>query len=257
MLITLSPAKTLDFDKQTLTRKHTTPIFLDDSSELVDCLREYSPRRLATLMGMSDKLAALNHERFSTWSGPFTTTNAKQAVLTFRGLAYEGLDADSYSATDFTTAQKSLRILSGLHGILRPLDLIQPYRLEMGTKLKSSRGKDLYEFWDTKITGVINKDLGKSKDPVLVNLASVEYFKSIQPEMVQGRIVTPTFKEKKNGTFKQVTFFAKKARGLMTSYIIQNQLEDVEDLKAFDLEGYRFNMALSEEDDWVFTRTSG
>jgi cytoplasmic iron level regulating protein YaaA (DUF328/UPF0246 family) len=208
-------------------------------------------------MGMSDKLAALNHERFSTWSGPFTTTNAKQAVLTFRGLAYEGLDADSYSATDFTTAQKFLRILSGLHGILRPLDLIQPYRLEMGTKLKSSKGKDLYEFWDTKITRVINKDLGKSKDPVLVNLASVEYFKSIKSEMLQGRIVTPTFKEQKNGDFKQVTFFAKKARGLMTSYIIQNQLEDVEEIKTFNLEGYRFNMALSDGDDWVFTRKSG
>ena len=170
----------------------------------------------------------------------------------------DGSDADtSLTLADFTTAQKSLRILSGLYGILRPLDLIQPYRLEMGTKLKSSKGKDLYEFWDTKITRVINKDLGKSKDPVLVNLASIEYFKSIQPEMIKGRIVTPTFKEKKNGTFKQVTFFAKKARGLMTSYIIQNQLEDVEDLKAFDLEGYRFNMGLSEEDDWVFTRTSG
>ena len=256
MLITLSPAKTLDFDKQTLTRKHSTPIFLDDSSELVESLRSYSPRRLATLMGMSDKLAALNHERFSSWSTPFTTTNAKQAVLTFHGLAYEGLDANSYSAVDFTTAQKSLRILSGLYGILRPLDLIQPYRLEMGTKLKNSRGKDLYEFWGTRITEMMNRDLAKSKDPVLVNLASVEYFKSIQPGMLQGRIVTPTFKEQKNGTFKQVTFFAKKARGLMTSYIIQNQLEDVEEIKTFNLEGYRFNMALSEENDWVFTRKS-
>jgi len=256
MLITLSPAKTLDFDKQTLTRKHTTPIFLDDSSELVESLRSYSPKRLATLMGMSDKLAALNHERFSSWSTPFTTTNAKQAVLTFHGLAYEGLDANSYSAADFTTAQKSLRILSGLYGILRPLDLIQPYRLEMGTKLKNTRGKDLYEFWGTRITEVMNRDLAKSKDPVLVNLASVEYFKSIQPGMLQGRIVTPTFKEQKNGTFKQVTFFAKKARGLMTSFIIQNQLEDVEEIKTFNLEGYRFNMALSGEDDWVFTRKS-
>ena len=257
MLITLSPAKTLDFDKQTLTRKHTTPIFLDDSSELVESLRSYSPKRLATLMGMSDKLAALNHERFSSWSTPFTTTNAKQAVLTFHGLAYEGLDANSYSAADFTTAQKSLRILSGLYGILRPLDLIQPYRLEMGTKLKNTRGKDLYEFWGTRITEMMNRDLAKSKDPVLVNLASVEYFKSIQPGMLQGRIVTPTFKEQKNGDFKQVTFFAKKARGLMTSYIIQNQLEDVEEIKTFNLEGYRFNMALSGEDDWVFTRKSG
>jgi cytoplasmic iron level regulating protein YaaA (DUF328/UPF0246 family) len=208
-------------------------------------------------MGMSDKLAALNHERFSTWNPSFTTANAKQAVLTFRGLAYEGLDADSYSAADFTTAQKSLRILSGLHGILRPLDLVQPYRLEMGTRLKTSRGKDLYEFWGTKITEVVNRDLARSKHPVLVNLASVEYFKSIKSEMLQGRIVTPTFKEQKNGDFKQVTFFAKKARGLMTSYIIQNQLEDVEDIKTFDLEGYRFNMALSDGDDWVFTRKSG
>ena len=256
MLITLSPAKTLDFDKQTLTRKHSTPIFLDDSSELVESLRSYSPKRLATLMGMSDKLAALNHERFSSWSTPFTTANAKQAVLTFHGLAYEGLDANSYSAADFTTAQKSLRILSGLYGILRPLDLIQPYRLEMGTKLKNTRGKDLYEFWGIRITEVMNRDLAKSKDPVLVNLASVEYFKSIQPGMLQGRIVTPTFKEQKNGTFKQVTFFAKKARGLMTSFIIQNQLEDVEEIKTFNLEGYRFNMALSDGDDWVFTRKS-
>ena len=256
MLITLSPAKTLDFDKQTFTRKHTTPIFLDDSSELVESLRGYSPKRLATLMGMSDKLAALNHERFSSWSPPFTTANAKQAVLTFNGLAYEGLAADRYSAADFTTAQKSLRILSGLYGILRPLDLIQPYRLEMGTKLKNSRGKNLYEFWGTSITEVMNRDLAGSKNPVLVNLASVEYFKSIQPALLEARIVTPTFKEQKNGTFKQVAFFAKKARGLMTSFIIQNQLEDVEDIKTFNLEGYRFNMALSEEDDWVFTRKS-
>jgi len=257
MLITLSPAKTLDFDKHTLTRKHSTPIFLDDSSELVGCLREYSPKRLGTLMGMSDKLAALNHQRFSNWSFPFTPSNAKQAVLTFRGLAYEGLNADTYSAEDFTTAQKSLRILSGLHGILRPLDLIQPYRLEMGTRLKSSRGKDLYEFWGTKITEVINKDLKKSKEPVLVNLASGEYFKSIKSDMVEGRIVTPSFKEKKGKSYKLVSFFAKKARGLMTSYIIQNQLAQVEEIKAFNLEGYRFNTGLSSDDDWVFTRKSG
>ena len=254
MLIILSPAKTFDFDPQKLTTKHSMPVYLDDSGELIECLRKYSAKRLATLMGMSEKLADLNHQRFADWNPPFTPSNAKQAVLAFRGLAYEGLDADSYSARDFSTAQGSLRILSGLYGILRPLDLIQPYRLEMGTKLKSARGKDLYQFWGTRINEVINKDLGQGDDRVLVNLASNEYFKSVKSTLVEGRIVTPSFKEEKNGDFKQVTFFAKKARGLMTSYIIQNQLENVEEIKTFNLEGYRFNMALSEDDDWVFTR---
>ena len=174
----------------------------------------------------------------------------------FMGDVYEGLQFGQFSGRERAWSQDHLRILSGLYGLLRPLDLIQPYRLEMGTKLKNSRGKDLYEFWGTRITEMMNRDLAKSKDPVLVNLASVEYFKSIKPGMLQGRIVTPTFKEQKNGDFKQVTFFAKKARGLMTSFIIQNQLEDVEEIKTFNLEGYGFNMALSDEDDWVFTRKS-
>lgn len=254
MLITLSPAKTLDFEKQQLTKRHSTPVLLKDSHQLVKCLREYSAKELSELMGISPDLAELNRKRFGEWHTPFTVSNAKQAVLAFRGHAYLGLNAVDYSADDFKFAQDHLRILSGLYGVLRPLDLIQAYRLEMGTKLETSGVKNLYEFWGTKITDTLNADLKKSKDKVLVNLASNEYFKSVQPKLLDARVVTPVFKENKGGTCKVVSVFAKKARGLMSSYIIQNRLTDVEGLRAFDVEGYRFSVKLSSENEWVFAR---
>lgn len=255
MLIVLSPSKTLDFEKQSLTRKSTTPALLEDSQVLVDCIRKLSQKQLAKLMSIGDELAQATHQQFSEWSPPFTRSNAKQAVLAFRGNAYVGLDASSFSAADFKEAQQSLRILSGLHGVLRPLDLIQPYRLEMATRLKTPRGRNLYEFWGTQITEILNQDLSRQKkNPVLMNLASNEYFKSIKPKLLDARIVTPNFKEAKNGSYKPISAFAKKARGLMASYIIRNRLIDVEDAKSFDSEGYVFNAGFSSEDDWVFTR---
>ena len=255
MLIAISPAKKLDLTKQKRTKKCSTPAFLDDSKILIDCLRKYSEARLAKLMGISPKLAAENHERFAKWSTPFEPSNSKQALLTFQGDVYIGLNAPGYAAADFKFAQDHLRILSGLYGVLKPLDLMQPYRLEMGTKLRSPRGKDLYEFWGTKITEELNRHLKAQKADVLVNLASNEYFKSVKQDSLAARqIVTPVFKDEKNGVYKVIQFFAKKARGLMSSYIIRNRLADVEEIKSFDVEGYRFNRGMSSDTELVFTR---
>ncbi len=254
MLITLSPAKTLDFSPQKLTKTHTTPRFLDDSQKLVDRLCKYSPIRLAKLMGISPKLAEENVERYAAWQTPFSPANAKQALLAFQGDVYIGLNAQEFSATDFRFAQDHVRILSGLYGVLRPLDLMQAYRLEMGTKLSNRRGKNLYEFWGTRITDALNDDLQAQGDDVLINLASNEYFKSVKPKLLEATVITPSFKEAKNGEFKLISFFAKKARGLMASYIVRNRLADPEDIKSFDCDGYRFNPKLSSESGWVFTR---
>ena len=256
MLITLSPAKRLDFEKQNLIKRRSTPRFLKDSEQLVQRLREYSPAKLSKLMGVSDAIAELNHERFVQWRTPFTTNNAKQAILAFRGQAYVGLNADDYSDEDFQFAQECLRIPSGLYGLLRPLDLIQPYRLEMGCKLPTPGCKNLYEFWGNRITDQLSADLKKTKSKVLVNLASNEYFKSIKPKLLNARVVTPTFKEQKNGSYKMIAVYAKHARGLMASFIIRNRLVDIEGIKSFNIEGYCYNDGLSSEDDWVFTRTS-
>jgi hypothetical protein len=254
MLIVLAPAKTLDFEQQQLTRRRSTPALLEDSAILINCLRRLSPNQLSELMGISGELAQTTHQHFAVWNPPFTPSNAKQAVLAFRGNAYVGLNADAYSAADFDNAQQSLRILSGLYGVLRPLDLIQPYRLEMATKLKSPRGNNLYEFWGTRITEALMKDLKRQKDPVLMNLASNEYFKSVKPRQLDARIVTPNFKEARHGTHKSIGTFAKKARGLMASFIIRNRLTDIEDVKSFAAEDYRFDAGLSSDGDWVFTR---
>ena len=254
MLIVLAPAKTLNFEKQQLTRRRSTPAFLEDSKILIDCLRRLSPNQLSKLMGIGGELAEATHQQYAAWSPPFTPSNAKQAILAFRGNAYVGLNADAFTAADFDFAQQSLRILSGLYGVLRPLDLIQPYRLEMATKLKSPRGKNLYEFWGTRIAEALMKELKRQKDPVLMNLASNEYFKSVKPKQFDARIVTPNFQESHHGTHKSISAFAKKARGLMASYIIRNRLTDIEDVKSFDTEGYRFDAKLSSDGDWVFTR---
>jgi len=254
MLIIISPAKTLDFETSPKVPTFTIPDFLDDSAELIDELRSYEPYRLGDLMGISLKLADLNSNRYHSWSLPFNADNAKQSVLAFKGDVYTGLDADNLSTDDLQFAQAHLRILSGLYGVLKPLDLMQPYRLEMGTKLKTRRGKDLYDFWDDRINKILNVELAGQDSPVLVNLASNEYFKSVKPEKLNARIITPTFKEERNGDYKFISFTAKKARGLMSRYIIRNRLSDPEELRGFDLEGYRYNAELSEVDRPVFTR---
>lgn len=255
MLMVISPAKTLDFETPSKTKTFTEPQFMTEAGDLVEVLRDYSPQQLAKLMSLSDKLAGLNTARYQQWQPPFSPDNAKQALLAFKGDVYTGIDAETFQRAEFTYVQKHLRILSGLYGLLRPLDLIQPYRLEMGTALKNPQGKDLYQFWDNKITDALNVDIKKSgKDLVLVNLASNEYFKSVKPKNVNARVVTPVFKDEKGGKFKVISFFAKKARGMMVAYAANNKITDVEALKDFDWEGYQYNPAMSEGDEWVFTR---
>ena len=254
MLIVISPAKTLDFETPPRVPTFTLPEFLEDSAELIDELRGFEPYKLSDLMGISSKLADLNSNRYHNWSLPFNADNAKQSVLAFKGDVYSGLDADNLTTGDLQFAQDHLRILSGLYGVLKPLDLMQPYRLEMGTKLKNRRGKDLYDFWDDRINKTLNAEMAGQDNPVLVNLASNEYFKSVKPEKLNARIITPTFKEERNGDYKFISFTAKKARGLMSRYIVRNRLLDPEDIKGFDLEGYRYNAELSETDRPVFTR---
>lgn len=255
MLMVISPAKTLDFETPSKTKTFTDPQFLEDAQELVDVLQDYTPARLAKLMKLSDKLAGLNTARYKEWQPPFNLDNAKQALLAFKGDVYTGINAEEFKRPEFTYVQKHLRILSGLYGVLKPLDLIQPYRLEMGTALKNPRGKDLYQFWGHQLCDAINTDIKKSKgDKVLVNLASNEYFKSLQAKDVDARIVTPVFKDEKNGNYKVISFYAKKARGLMVAYAAHNKITAVDDLKGFDWEGYQYNNAMSDGDTWVFTR---
>ena len=254
MLITISPAKKLDFAPQKLTKTHTVPDFLDDSRTLIDRVRKVSAKGLSKLMGISEALAQENFERYKAWTTPFTPQNAKQGLLAFQGDVYVGLNAAEFRARDFKFAQEHLRILSGLYGVLRPLDLIQPYRLEMGTQLSNKRGRDLYAFWGSRITDSLNDVLESQKDAVLVNLASNEYFKSVRTKELNARVVTPVFKDEKNGKFKVLSFFAKKARGLMVSHIVRNRITQVEDIKSFDSEGYRYDKAMSSDDEFVFTR---
>ena len=254
MLIVISPAKKLDYETPAKTSKFTMPEYLDESQRLINTLRQYSALDLAELMHLSMNLAELNFERYYQWKKDYGTEEAKQCLLAFKGDVYAGLDAESFKAKDLDYAQSHLRILSGLYGLLRPLDLMMPYRLEMGTRLQNERGKNLYEFWGDMITDGINKQLKAQKDDVLINLASNEYFKSVKAKNVEGRIITPQFKENKNGTYKMIGIFAKKARGLMSRYILLNRLKDPEDIKSFDVDGYRFNPELSKGDQWVFTR---
>ena len=256
MLIVISPAKTLDFETPSRVQTFTMPEFLDDSAELIDTLRACEPQRLGELMGISQKLAQLNWKRYHDWSLPFNGDNARQSVLAFKGDVYAGLDAGSLDPEDLQFAQQHLRILSGLYGILKPLDLMQPYRLEMGTKLKNRRGKDLYDFWDDRINQALGRELATRDEPVLVNLASNEYFNAVKPKQLAARVITPGFKEQRNGEYRFISFFAKKARGLMSRYIIRRRLSDPEDLRGFNLEGYSCNETLSEADRPVFTRRS-
>ena len=253
MLTVISPAKKLDFTSAVSSAAHTQPALLKHSQELLEGLKKLSPQDVCRLMGLSDKLGALNYERFQEWSAPFNEDNARQAVLAFKGDVYQGLGADSMSEAELQWAQDHLRILSGLYGILRPLDLMQAYRLEMGTKFATQRGSDLYSFWDGIITAELN-DLLKGADAVLLNLASNEYFKAVKQKNLHARIVTPIFMDYKTDKYKIISFFAKKARGLMSAFIITNKITCVDDIKAFNSTGYAFNEAMSEGDKWVFTR---
>ena len=254
MLIVISPAKTLDYSTPPITKKFTIPDYLDDSQELINRARNYSTLDISEIMAVSTKIAELNFERFKDWHTPFTPENAKQAVLAFKGDVYTGLDAETLKAADFTYAQKHLRILSGLYGLLRPLDLMQPYRLEMGRKIETDRGKNLYEFWGNTITDGLNKQLKKSGSSYLINLASNEYFKSVKPKLLNAEIITPAFKDFKNGEYKMMGVYAKKARGMLSRYIIENKLTNIDDIKQFDLDGYVFNKKLTDGNTWVFTR---
>ena len=250
MLIVISPAKKLDYASSVESPLTTQPALLEHSKELAQGLKALAPQAVSSLMSLSDKLGALNFERFQEWQTPFTKVNARPAVLAFKGDVYQGLDADSMSDDDLRWAQDHLRILSGLYGLLRPLDLMQAYRLEMGTKFANSRGADLYQFWGDTITDELNK----TDSSVLVNLASNEYFKSVRKKDISARIITPVFMDKKNDSYKIISFYAKKARGLMSSYIIRNRITEVEQIKSFDSDGYCYNAALSEVDKWVFVR---
>jgi len=254
MLIVISPAKTLDFDAPLATKKNTQPRFPRKSEELVQHLRKLSSDQVSELMHISPKLGQLNYERFQLWQAKFEFPEARQAILAFRGDVYTGLDADTLNEKDFEKAQKHLRILSGLYGVLRPLDMMRPYRLEMGTKYSFDDYENLYDYWKDTITKTIRKDLDESCSNVLVNLASNEYFKSIDTKKLKADIVTPEFKDWKNGQYKMISFWAKKARGMMTRFILQHNITKAEDLQAFDMDGYYFNPDLSKPNKPVFTR---
>lgn len=253
MLIVLSPAKTLDFTSPLPRIKPSEPRFLRRSAQAVRELRKLNPEQLAETLRVSNKLAVLNMQRYQEWKTPFTPDNARPAVLTFKGDVYQGLRAEEWTAQDLRYAQKHLRILSGLYGVLRPLDLMQAYRLEMGTGFGPGKHDNLYDWWGNRITDALNDDLPRRK-PVLLNLASNEYFKSVRPERLKARIITPVFKDFSNGQFKVLSMFAKQARGRMASWIIRNRIDDPAALTTFDIAGYRYNAAESSEDKPVYCR---
>lgn len=256
MLLLVSPAKDLDFQPLAQPLPVTQPDMLAQSRQLAEICKTLTPADLSSLMHISDKLAGLNAARFAQWQLPFTEDNAKAALFAFNGDVYQGLDAASLTADDIAFAQQHLRILSGLYGVLRPLDLMQPYRLEMGTKLANPHGKDLYAFWQNSITEQLNQQLSVLQTEVVVNLASQEYFKAVKPKLLQGRLISPVFKDFKNGQYKIISFFAKKARGLMARYIIEKRLTIAEQLKGFDLAGYQYSAEQSSADAPVFLRHS-
>ncbi len=254
MLAVISPAKKLDFETEPRSAEHTLPEFLDQSDILVKKARTLSRAELGRTMKLSDKLADLNYQRFQDYATPFTLANAKQAALVFNGDTYIGLDAQTLDDADMEFAQDHLRILSGLYGLLRPLDLIQPYRLEMGARFLPPRGGNLYGFWDGRLTDAINKATAGQTDPSVINLASVEYFKAIHEDDLEAPVITPVFKEVKSGVAKVWGLFAKRARGAMARHIIKNRLQTPEDIKSFNWDGYAFRPELTEGNSWVFTR---
>lgn len=253
MLLVISPAKNLDFETPAVTQSATQPRYLEQSQVLIEQLQTLSVQDVASLMKLSDNLAGLNLSRFQSWATPFNADNAKQAILAFNGDVYTGLDASTLDAAGFDFAQKHLRILSGLYGVLKPLDYIQPYRLEMGTKFSNAKGRNLYDFWGDALNDSLTAEPALA-DKVLINLASNEYFKAVKAKQLDARVITPVFKDAKNGQYKIISFYAKKARGLMSRYIIDHKIEQPEKIKAFDTDGYYFSPAESSADEWVFLR---
>lgn len=254
MLIVISPAKTLNMEAEVPSNFFTMPQHLEKSQKLIKALKKKSTKKLEVLMGISTQLAQLNYERFQQWHVPYTQEEAKQAIFAFRGDVYTGLDIDTFTDDQLKYTQDHLRILSGLYGVLKPMDLIQAYRLEMGTPLSLGRRKNLYEFWNGLITDSIKEAIHAQNDDILINLASIEYFKSIAKNKLGANIITPVFKDLKNGQYKVISFFAKKARGLMSRFILQNKLTKIEDLKHFEDDGYFYNDKLSTEESPIFTR---
>ena len=254
MLSLISPAKTLDYDSPLSLTSWTEPRFQKDTGELINTLKPMSKKRIAKLMNLSDKLATLNVERYRSYESKFTPENSRPSIMAFKGDVYIGLEAQTMSKHDLNYAQKNLRILSGLYGLLRPLDMMQPYRLEMGTDLKNKRGKNLYEFWGDSITDSINEELVKNKSKVVVNLASKEYFGAVKPAKLEADLVAPVFLDWKNGEYKIISFFAKKARGSMASYLIRERVKSMKKLCAFDYDGYRYDAQRSTTASPVFIR---
>ena len=254
MLMVVSPAKSLDFETPAQTRKSTEPRFLADSKKLVSDLQKLRPEEFSELMNISEALGELNFARYANWQLPFDLNNAKQAIFAFKGDVYIGLEAEQFSGHDLNYAQKHLRILSGLYGILRPLDLMQPYRLEMGSRFRNKNGKSLYDVWGDKLTDSLNTELAEQKSKVLVNLASKEYFGSLKTDKLDAKVISPVFKDYSNGKYKILSFFAKKARGSMAAYIIKNRIDSPTRLKEFDVDGYRYSEEDSTPSTPVFLR---
>ncbi|MEH0742757.1 peroxide stress protein YaaA [Vibrio cholerae] len=254
MLIVVSPAKTLDYESPLVTETYTQPELIDYSKQLIEVCRKLTPADVASLMKVSDKIADLNVGRFQEWSETFTLDNARQAILAFKGDVYTGLDAQTLTEADFEYAQRHLRMLSGLYGLLKPLDLMQPYRLEMGTKLANEKGTNLYQFWGNVITDKLNQAITEQGDNVLINLASNEYFKAVKQKNLDAQVITPVFKDCKNGQYKVISFYAKKARGMMARFIIENRIESVADLTQFNTAGYTFAEDESSATELVFKR---
>lgn len=252
MLIVLSPAKSLDLETPPTTKLHTTPDFLPRSRELIDVLRTYSPADIGSLMSISDALSTLNVGRYASWSED--PADGRQAIMTFNGDVYDGFDARTLKPKQLAYAQANLRILSGLYGVLRPLDLIQPHRLEMGTRLATPHGKDLYAFWGDNVTGKLNEVIAEQDAKAVVNLASEEYFKSVKPKLLSAPVITPVFEDWKNGKYKIISFFAKRARGMMARYAAVKGITDPNKLKRFDMDGYAYVKEASNESSWVFRR---
>ena len=256
MIYLLSPAKTLDCESEIPTVRATMPRFLEHSSELVGLMKKKKPAELERLMGISSKLADLNAERFRSWKADYSKKEARSAIFAFKGDVYQGLAVEEWEKDDFVAAQKSIRILSGLYGILRPLDLMLPYRLEMGKKIENDRGPNLYRFWGNLLTESLNQEL-KAKDDAVINLASNEYFSAVKAQDLKAPVITPVFKDWKNGKYKIISFYAKKARGMMAAWAIRNQVSTPEDLKKFKEGGYQFDSEQSDETTLVFTRKEG
>jgi uncharacterized protein len=254
MLIVISPSKTLDFDSPVNVSEYSTAEFSREANELASVLKKRSAEKLSELMGISSNLARLNHERYQQWLPNESDKIGRQALFAFKGDVYDGLQPNNLTKEECLFGQNHLRILSGLYGILKPLDLIQPYRLEMGTPLKTKAGSTLYNYWRKKVTKSINTQLAAETSGILINLASVEYFSVFDQKKIRSRIITPSFRERHNGHYKVISFYAKRARGLMSRFIIQNKISDPESLPAFDAEGYLYNHQLSKRDNIVFTR---